>query len=112
MASYATFGKAVIAAGGSLSTEVECAGATSLWIGVPTWTDSAAITFQIRSENDSLIDAYDELGVEIAIPAGTHNVAYSIPTLLGAFAIKIRSGVSGSAQAQTAEETITVYGMR
>lgn len=113
MPRHGVFGKAVIAAGASLSSAVDVDNAIAIWINVPTWTDAAAISFQVQHDGDTTFyDAYDELGVEVSLPSGTHNVSYSTPALVGAKAIKIRSGLSGAAQNQTAEETISVYGLR
>ncbi len=114
MAEYVVFGQATIAPGASLSSnEVKVAGATALWIAVPTWTDSAAITFQNRGDgSETMLDTYDELGQELQLPASTHNRCYPVPGLVGSYEIKVRSGTSGAAQNQTAAETITVFGMR
>ncbi len=105
--------EATIAASGSLSGEVVIDMASVVNIYVPTWDDSAAITFQgIASPGETYLDVYDELGQELQLPASTHNRIYPVPGLTGLYAIKIRSGVSGAAVAQTSAVTISVFGLR
>jgi hypothetical protein len=113
MPAHGTFGKAEIAAGASLSSAVNVDYAIALWINVPTWTDTAVITFQVQHDgNTTFFEATDELGQAIQLPNSTHNVSYLVPALVGAKAIKVRSGTAGAAQNQTAAETITVFGLR
>jgi hypothetical protein len=106
-------GRATIAASGSLSDAVIIESGRVVNVAVPTWTDSAAITFQAQAPGGgSWFDVYDELGVEVQIPASTHNRIYSVPALAGMYAVKVRSGTAGAAVNQTNAETITVFGVR
>ena len=109
---------ATIAAAASLSDAVILNYATVVNIATTTaWADAAAITFQATAGGPVAgggtvvwLDVYDELGQEVQIPSGTHNKIYSVPALAGMYAIKVRSGTAGAAQAQTAEEIIQVFG--
>jgi len=109
---------ATIADEASLSDAVILNYARVVNIEVGTWAVSAAITFQATGGGPvsgggsvTWYDVYDELGVEVQIPAGTHNKIYSVPALAGMFAIKVRSGVTGSAVNQTSgPELINVFG--
>lgn len=106
-------GSVVIAASGSLSTSFDTKYARVVNIYVPTWADAAEISFQVQGRpGDTFLDLHDELGQEYQLPSGTHNRSYPVPGLSGVYAVKVRSGLSGSAQAQTNEETIDIFGTR
>ena len=107
------FGDAVIAAAGTLSGAVNVDGALAVNIDIPTCDDAAVITFsQSSHEAGTYYNIYDELGVEVSIPSGTHNKNYATPYLVGHRWIKIRSGTAGATTAQTSAVTLVVKGTR
>ena len=89
--------RATIANGTALSNVIHVANRMPLGLHVPTWGASAAISFKVGHTRDSLLDLYTAAGVEVVIPAGTHNKAYAAPLeLVGWAYVQVRSGVTAT----------------
>lgn len=103
------YGLAVIAGSGSLSSAVQVNYAPLVTISVPT-IDSATLTFMRQNDpDDDFRDCYDDAGNELTTGAATTGGwSAVIPWLAGAFAVKVRSGTSGTPVAQSAAVTIPI----
>ena len=107
---------ATIAASGTLSGKFILEYPIAVNLLVPTFT-SAPVSFQVCVDAvafaaDQFFNLFDELGQEVQIPAGTHNVVYSVPSLVGVYGVKIRSGLSGDTTAQASARTMQAFGLR
>lgn len=104
---------AVIAAGASLSGEVDLEGYLLAGIIIPgAWT-AANLTFQVSpTSGGTYVDLYDDAGNEVTVTVGGASRGIGVDLLAGVLAqwrfIKLRSGTTGTPVNQAAERTLTL----
>lgn len=101
---------ATIANGQSLSAAVELVdGASIVGIVMPAAWTTAVLTMQMSHDDSTYNNVYDSLGNEATIQAGASRYIVLNPSdYIGADALKIRSGTSGSPVNQDAERRIVL----
>jgi len=98
---------AIIAASGSLSSEVDLGATYLVGLFVPSGWTSANITFQVSPDGVNFGNFFSYLGAEVAFVAVPGQYLGVDPTLFkGARAIKVRSGTSGSPVTQSSQANI------
>ena len=100
----------VIGAGESLSAALnDLDGCAIVGLVMPAAWTAANLTLQMSADDSTFKDVYDALGVEKTIVAGAARYIQINPAdLMGANALKIRSGTTGTPVVQAASRTITL----
>lgn len=99
---------ATIADSAALSGAIQVGSKRILGMIIGAWT-SAAITFLVSIDGVTYYSLYDKDGVEVAIPASTHNRAYALPLeILGWPYLKVRSGTAASPVNQSGGDDVVV----
>ena len=102
---------AVIAAGGTITPEVDLGAFYMVGLYVPSNWTSANITFQASPDGVNFGNMFTYLGAEVTFVAVAGEFLAVDPTLWkGARAIKVRSGTSGTPVAQSAQVTLQIVG--
>lgn len=102
-------GTVAIANNESLSTEFITGGRRLVKLSVPEIT-SATLSFEVKiDKDDDFHDLYDGTGAEVTVgSASTGDRTFLVPELAGMYAIKVRSGTTGSPVNQSAARTIRI----
>jgi hypothetical protein len=96
-----------IALGGSLSPAVKVRGGLLSIIEMPAAWDAANLTFQTSGDGSTFMNLYDENGTEVTVTADASRRVRLEPSQWASIAeIKVRSGTSGAAVAQSADRTL------
>jgi hypothetical protein len=102
--------QAAIAAGQSLSSEVDLGAQTLVGIAMPATWVAASLTFQFSVDGGTTwIEAYSSAGVEttFTVAAGQY-IQIDPTTLRGVNALKVRSGTSASPVVQTGGASLSL----
>lgn len=103
---------ATIAAGASLSSAITKIGQALLAIQFPAALDGAVLTFQGSMDGTTYVEIKDASGTALSVTTVAASEGRSLGQLALDLApwpyIKIRTGTSGSAQAQSAARTLQV----
>jgi hypothetical protein len=99
---------AVIAAGASLSGEVDLGELTLVGIVMPSVWTAASLTFQASPDNGvTWLEHYSSAGTETTFTVGASQFVAVDPTLWkGVYSLKIRSGTASAAVNQVAKATL------
>jgi hypothetical protein len=99
-----------IASGASLSNALnDLDGQILVGIVMPADWTAANLTVQLSHDDSTFNNQYDEAGTEVTIVAAANRYINLTPANhLGATALKIRSGTSGTAVNQAADRIITL----
>lgn len=96
---------------GDISAEIPLGGEILVGIHMPATWVSAAISFQAATVSGGTFqDVYNELNVQVSIPAATGARFIALPPnfLMGVQFIKVRSGLTGAVVDQTADRILTL----
>lgn len=100
-----------IADGESVSSSFMFGGGEAIGLQFPASTEGTACTFQVSSDNSTFVNLYDDFGTEVTITMASSR-AVALTGIFGAILpwayIKVRTGTSGTPQAQTGACVITV----